>query len=81
MRRKERIIRYLGKVERANRHDIAQAIGTTVELTSVYMTRLKHAGLVRNVEWPDGDKVWFLTEEGDRRWKYYVERDRQQRGD
>jgi len=79
MKRKEAIIRYLGRLSRADRHQIAEAIGAGLEVTSVRLTELKRAGVVRNVEWPDGSKVWFLTKEGDRRYQYYVERDSKKR--
>jgi len=77
MKRKQAIIRYLGHVKRANRHQIAEAIGAGLEVTSVRLTELKRAGVARNVEWPDGSKVWFLTKEGDRRYQYYAERNRE----
>ncbi|GAJ13705.1 unnamed protein product [marine sediment metagenome] len=77
MKRKESIIRYLGRVSRGNRHQIAEAIGAGLEITSVRLTELKQAGVVRNVKWPDGSKVWVLTKEGTRRFDYYVQRDKQ----
>jgi len=76
MKRKEQIIRYLGRIERASRQDVAMEIKASPHLTSVYLGELKRAGIVQNVEWPDGSKVWFLTKEGDRRWHYYVKRNR-----
>lgn len=79
MKRKEAIIRYLGHVERGDRHQIAEAIGATPLVVSPLLTRLKQVGVVRNVEWQDGSKVWILTAEGERRFMYYVERDRKRR--
>lgn len=76
MKRKEDIICYLGHVGWADRHQIAEQIKATLELTSVKLTELKRVGMVRNVEWADGSKVWVLTEEGARRFKYYVQRRR-----
>lgn len=76
MKRKEDIIHYLGHVGWADRHQIAEQIKATLELTSVKLTELKRVGMVRNVEWADGSKVWVLTEEGARRFKYYVQRRR-----
>jgi len=77
MKRKEAIIRYLGRVSRADRHQIAEIIRAGLHLTSVRLTELKWAGVVRNIEWPDGSKVWILTKEGTGRFDYYVQRDRE----
>jgi len=77
MKRKESIIRYLGRVGRGDRYQIAEAIGAGLLLTSVRLTELKQAGIVKNVKWPDGSKVWMLTKEGDGRYGYYVQRDRE----
>jgi len=41
------------------------------------LTELKGAGVVKNLECPDGSKVWELTEEGARRHDYYVRRGRE----
>ena len=55
IKRKETIIRYLGRVGRGDRCQIAEAIGAGLNLTSVRLTELKRAGVVKNVEWPDGN--------------------------
>ena len=79
MRRKEAIIRYLGHVGWATRRQIAEHIKVSPELTSVRLTELKRTGIVRNVRWPDGSRVWVLTKEGSRRFDYYVNRERANR--
>ena len=76
MKRKEAIIRYLGNIGRGSRDQIAEQIRASPELTSVKLTELKRVGMVRNVEWVDGSKVWILTQEGDRRFQYYGYRER-----
>lgn len=76
MKRKEAIIRYLGNIGQGSRCQIAEQIKASPELTSVKLTELKRGGIVRNVEWADGSKVWILTQEGDRRFQYYVHRER-----
>lgn len=78
MRRKEAIIRYLALVGRGDRHQIASGIGASLSMVSKKLTELKRSGLVLNIDWPDGSRVWILTKEGIRRWDYYVERDRGQ---
>lgn len=80
MKRKEAIIRYLGHVSWANRHQIAESIKASLELTSVKLTELKRVGILRNVEWADGSKVWVLTKEGGERFHYYMQRDERKRG-
>ena len=80
MRRKEAIIRYLGHVGWANRHQIAEHIGASPELVSVKLVELRRVGIVRYVEWADGSKVWVLTKEGGERFQYYVQRDERKRG-
>jgi len=79
MKRKEAIIRYLAHVSRATRRQIAEQIKASSELTSVRLTELKRIGLVRNVEWADGSKVWVLTKEGGERFEYYIRRDNKRR--
>jgi predicted ArsR family transcriptional regulator len=79
MKRKEAIIRYLGQVGRGNRHQIAEAIKASPQIVTARLTELKGAGVAKNLEWPDGSKVWVLTEEGARRFDYYVQRDRGKR--
>ena len=79
MKRKEAIIRYLAHVSRATRRQIAEQIKANPELTSVKLTELKRIGLVRKVEWADGNKVWVLTKEGGERFEYYIRRDRKRR--
>jgi len=80
MIRKEAIIRYLAQAERANRQDIAKAIKASPELTSVHLTELRHTGDVRNAEWPDGSKLWFLTPRGEGRFHYYERKDKDRAG-
>jgi Mn-dependent DtxR family transcriptional regulator len=75
--KKEAIIRYLAHVGRANRHQIAKTIKASPEIVSNGLKELKYSGIVKNVEWPDGSKVWLLTKEGEERFDYYVKRDRQ----
>ena len=77
MKRKEAIIRYLGHVGWADREQTSQAIKASPNLTSVKLTELKRVAIVRNVEWPDGSKVWVLTKEGADRFDYYRKRDSQ----
>ena len=79
MKRKEAVIRYLGNIGWATRRQIAEQIKASPELTSVRLTELKRSGVVRNVEWADGSKVWILSAEGDRRFQYYVYRERANR--
>ena len=78
MKRKEAIIRYLGKAVWAGRWEIARATNIPVNLVSVKLTELKKSGLVRRVEWSDGSKVWVLTAKGGKRYEYYKRRDRKQ---
>jgi len=80
MKRKEAIIRYLGHVVWANRHQIAEQIGASPELVSVKLVELRRVGIVRYVEWADGSKVWVLTKKGGERFQYYVQRDERKRG-
>ncbi|GAI08571.1 unnamed protein product [marine sediment metagenome] len=78
MRRKEAIIRYLAKVGRADRDQIAFSIVASLITVSSRLTELKHSGLVHNMKWSDGSKVWVLTPEGYRRHDYYQLRDKKQ---
>jgi len=78
MKRKEAIIRYLALVGRADRHQIASHIIASPSSVSFKLTQLKHLGLVHNMEWSDGSKVWVLTQEGYRRYDYYELRDKKQ---
>ena len=59
MQRKEAIIRYLALVGRADRHQVASPSSVSFKLTQP-----KHSGLVHNMKWSDGSKVWVLTPEG-----------------
>lgn len=79
MKRKEAIIRQLGQVGWATRHQIAEAIRAPLTTVSQRLSELKKAGIVRNVVWHDGSRVWVLTEEGGRRFEYYVKRDRKRK--
>jgi len=77
VKRKEAIIRYLGQVSWANRHQIAEAIEASLEIVTSRLVELRRVDIVRYVEWVDGSKVWVLTKEGARRYDYYVQRDRE----
>lgn len=79
MKRKEAIIRYLGLVGRASRHQIAETLKTSLGIVSTRLKELKHAGVVRNITWPDGSRVWILTKEGGVRYDYYARRDKRDR--
>ena len=76
MRRKEAIIRYLALVGRGDQHQIANYIVASLTTVSTRLTELKYSGLVINIKWPDGSKVWVLTQEGYRRYDYYEQRDK-----
>ena len=76
MKRKEAIIRYLALVGRADRDQIANSILASPITVSTRLTELKHSGLVQNMKWPDGSRVWVLTQEGYRRYDYYEQRDK-----
>ncbi len=78
MRRKEAIIRYLALVGRADRHQIANYIIASPITVSTRLSELKHSGLVHNMKWSDGSRVWVLTEKGYRRHDYYELRDKKQ---
>jgi len=78
MKRKEAIIRYLALVGRADRHLIASYIIARLTTVSTKLCELKHSGLVHNMKWSDGSKVWVLTPEGYRRHDYYQLRDKKQ---
>jgi len=78
MRRKEAIIRYLSLVGRADRHLIANYIIASLSSVSFKLSELKHSGLMHNMKWSDGSKVWVLTPEGYRRHDYYQFRDKKQ---
>ncbi|KKN87026.1 hypothetical protein LCGC14_0262950 [marine sediment metagenome] len=81
MKRKEAIIRYLGSIGRADRHQIAIYIVASLTTVSTRLTELNHAGLVHHIKWPDGNKVWVLTQDGYRRYDYYEQRARTPRGE
>ena len=78
MRRKEAIIRYLALVGRGDQHQIANYIVASLTTVSSRLSELKHSGLVHNMKWSDGSKVWVLTQEGYRRYDYYEQRDKKQ---
>jgi len=78
MKRKEAIIRYLALVGRADLHQIANYIVASLTTVSTRLTELKHSGLVHNMKWSDGSRVWVLTPEGYRRHDYYQLRDKKQ---
>jgi len=79
MKRKEAIIRYLVLVGRADRNQIANYIVASLTTVSTKLCELKHSGLVHNIKWSDGSRVWLLTLEGYRRYDYYEQRDKRQR--
>jgi len=76
MKGKEAIIRYLALVGRADRHLIANYVVVSLTTVSTKLSELKHSGLVTNIKWSDGSKVWVLTQEGYRRYDYYEQRDK-----
>jgi len=76
MRGKEVIIRYFALVDRADLHQIANSIVASPNSVSFKLTQLKHSGLVHNIKWSDGSKVWVLTPEGYRRHDYYQLQDK-----
>ena len=78
MKRKEAIIRYLALVGRADRHLIASHIIASLSSVSFKLSELKHSGLVHNIKWSDGTRVWILTKKGYRRYDYYEQRDKKQ---
>ena len=65
-------------VGRADRHLIANYIIARLTTVSTKLCELKHSGLVHNMKWSDGSKVWVLTPEGYRRHDYYQLRDKKQ---
>ena len=65
-------------VGRADRHLIANYIIASLSSVSFKLSELKHSGLVHNIRWSDGSKVWVLTPEGYRRHDYYELRDKKQ---
>ena len=71
MKRKEAIIQYLALVGRADRHLIANYIIASPSSVSFKLSELKRSGLVHNMKWSDGSKVWVLTPGGCRRHDYY----------
>jgi len=68
----------LALVGRADRHLIANYIIVSLSSVSFKLSELKHSGLVHNIRWSDGSKVWVLTPEGYRRHDYYELRDKKQ---
>jgi len=76
MKRKEVIIRYLAPVGRADHHQIANFVVASPITVSTRLCELKHSGLVHNMKWSDGSRVWVLTEKGYRRHDYYEQRNK-----
>jgi len=70
----------LALVGRADRHQIANYIVASPITVSTKLTELKHSGLVHNMKWSDGSRVWILTESGYKRHDYYEQRDKKRRG-
>ena len=77
MRTKESIIRYLGKVVRANRNQIAEALKAKPQVITVRLVELRRTGMVKYIKWADGSRVWILTKQGGERFDYY----RRERGE
>jgi len=69
----------LALVGRADRHQIANAIIASPITVSIRLFELKRSGLVHNMKWSDGSRVWVLTQEGHRRREYYEQRERRER--
>jgi len=78
MKKREAIIRYLAPIGRADRHLITNYIIARLSSVSFKLIELKHSGLVHNMKWSDGSKVWVLTLGGYRRHDYYQLRDKNQ---
>ena len=78
MKRKEAVIRYLALVGRANPYQIAAYIVASSSTVSSRLTELKHSGVVQNMRWTDGSRVWVLTPEGYRRHDFYQFLDKKQ---
>jgi len=76
MKRKEAIIRYLVLVGRANLYQISAYIAANPTIVSSRLSELKRWGLVHNIKWSDGSKVWVLTPDGYRRHDYYQFREK-----
>ena len=72
------IIQYLALVGRADRHPIVNYIVASLSSVSFKLSELKHSGLVHNMKWSDGTRVWILTKKGYRRYDYYEQRDKNQ---
>lgn len=81
MKTKEKIIRYLGFIGRADRNQIANYILAKQTVVTTRLQELKHSGIVQYMKWSDGHKVWVLTQEGYRRYDYYEQRDKRIRAD
>ncbi len=64
---------------RADRHLIANYIIASLSSVSFKLSELKHSGLVQNIKWNDGSKVWILIQEEYRRYDYYEQRDKKRR--
>jgi len=73
MKRKEAIIRYLALVGRGDQHQIANSIVASLTTVSSRLSELKHSGLVTNIRWTDDSRVWILTQEGYKRYDYYIQ--------
>ena len=80
MKTKEKIIRYLAFVGKADRNQIANYILAKEAVVTTRLQELKHSGIVQYLKWPDGNKVWVLTPEGYRRYDYYEQRSRRETG-
>jgi len=68
----------LAPIGRADRHLITNYIIARLSSVSFKLIELKHSGLVHNMKWSDGSKVWVLTLGGYRRHDYYQLRDKNQ---
>ncbi|MBA7607625.1 hypothetical protein ES703_14784 [subsurface metagenome] len=68
----------MASIGRADRHLITNYIIARLSSVSFKLIELKHSGLVHNIKWSDGSKVWVLTPEGYRRHDNYQLRDKKQ---
>jgi len=71
----------LALVGRADWHQIANYIVASLTTVSTRLSELKHSGLVHNMKWSDGSRVWVLTEKGYRRHDYYEQRNKKRMRD
>ena len=63
----------------ADYRQIANYIVASLTTVSTKLSELKRSGLVQNMTWSDGSRVWILTLLGHRRNDYYEQRDKKRR--